>query len=132
MKIKNLFRDNYKVKSLNLLWFTLYVKSKSKQLNLIRIHLFLTWFKIPINIILINLKWLITMIGYNKLDYSSHIFYCWLLFLSGFMEQFIHRFTVKITLELTELQKLTLYSELTSIIKYYNDICFFKGYTIIL
>ena len=36
-------------------------------MNLKRIKLFLTWFKIIIKLISINLKWLIAMIGYNKL-----------------------------------------------------------------
>ena len=40
----------------------IYTKSESKHLNLKRIHL-----KIPIKLIPINLKWLIAMIGYNKL-----------------------------------------------------------------
>ena len=41
--------------------------SKSKHLNLKRIQLFLTWIKIPIKLISINLKWSIAMIDYNKL-----------------------------------------------------------------
>ena len=44
------------------------IKSKSIHLNLKRIQFFLTRFKIPIKLIPINLKWLILMIGYNKLD----------------------------------------------------------------
>ena len=36
-------------------------------MNLKRIQFFLTWLKIPIELIPINLKWLIAMIGYNKL-----------------------------------------------------------------
>ena len=38
-------------------------------MNLKRIQFFLTWFKIPILLISINFKWLIVMIGYNKLAY---------------------------------------------------------------
>ena len=46
------------------------IKSNSKYLNLKRIQLFFTWFYIPIELIPINLKSLIAMIGFNKLAYS--------------------------------------------------------------
>ena len=46
------------------------IKSKSKHLNLKIIQLFLTWFKIPIKLIPMTLKWLIAMIGYNKIALS--------------------------------------------------------------
>ena len=42
------------------------IKSKSKNLNFKRIKFFFTWFKIPIKLIPINLKWSIAMICYNK------------------------------------------------------------------
>ena len=37
------------------------IKSKPKHLNLKIIQIFLTWLKIPIKLILINLKWLIAI-----------------------------------------------------------------------
>ena len=43
------------------------IKSESKPLNFEWIQFFLTWFKIPMKLILINLKWLIAMISYYKL-----------------------------------------------------------------
>ena len=55
------------------------IKSKSKHLNLKRIKFVLTWFKIPIKLIPINLKWLIAMIGYNKLTFSVYNLYAILI-----------------------------------------------------
>ena len=42
-------------------------------MNSTRIQIFLTWFKIPIKLIPIKLKCLITMIGYNKLAFCFQI-----------------------------------------------------------
>ena len=42
-------------------------------MNLKRIQQLLTWFKIPIIIIPINLKWLVVMIGYNKFAFIQLI-----------------------------------------------------------
>ena len=42
------------------------IKSKNKHLNLKRIQYLLKWFKIPIRLISINLKWLFAKIGYNN------------------------------------------------------------------
>ena len=47
-------------------------KIYSKHLNIKRIQLLLTWFKIPIKLIPIILKWLIPMIGYNKLAFTKY------------------------------------------------------------
>ena len=46
------------------------INSKSKHLNLKRIQFFFKWFKIPDKLIPINLKWLITIIGYNKFAFN--------------------------------------------------------------
>ena len=51
------------------------IKSESKHLNLKGFQSFLTWLKIPIKLIRINLKWLIAMIGYNKLAYNVYCMY---------------------------------------------------------
>ena len=42
------------------------IKSESKHLNLKRIQFSLTWFKVPMKFIPINLKWSTAMICYNK------------------------------------------------------------------
>ena len=42
------------------------IKSESKYLKVKRIQFFLTWFKVPMKLISINLKWSIAMICYNK------------------------------------------------------------------
>ena len=51
------------------------INSKSKPLNLKRIQIFLTWFKIPIKLIPINFKWLIVMwLETTNLPYDKHNF----------------------------------------------------------
>ena len=46
------------------------IKSESKHFNLKRIQFFLTWFKVPMELISINLKWSIAMICYIKPAFS--------------------------------------------------------------
>jgi hypothetical protein len=47
------------------------IKSEIEQLNLKINKFFLTWFKVPMKLIPINLKWSIAMICYNKLAYYN-------------------------------------------------------------
>ena len=62
--IWNLFRDNYTVK-IQINHVLHYIKSESKHLNLKSIQFFLTWFKVPMKLIPVKLKWSIAIICYN-------------------------------------------------------------------
>ena len=63
------------------------IKSESKHFNLKRIKFFLTWFKVPMKLIPINLKRSIAMIFYNKpayiffmVNFSSNLHYSSIVF----------------------------------------------------
>ena len=65
LEIRLDYIDFFLIQKFKLIIFST-IKSESKHLNLKRIKFFLTWFKVPMKLISINLKWSIAMICYNK------------------------------------------------------------------